>query len=90
MSTVAGMISFKSKPGQGAEAARLIAEALPHVQAEQGTPLWLVLRSSSDPDSVFLVDLFSDAAAQIFATLPALLAEDPQIHPAAVVARKGA
>lgn len=101
MTTVAGVISFKAKPGQGAEAARLISAALPHVQAEEGTPLWLVLRSSIEPDTVFLVDLFTDAAAreahmtgaaatQIFATLPAQLTEDPQIHPADVVARKGA
>lgn len=101
MSTVAGIISFKAKPGKGAEAAHLIAAALPHVEAEQGTPLWLVLHSSSEPDVVFLVDLFADAAAreahmtgaaakQIFATLSEQLAEDPQIHPADIVARKGA
>jgi quinol monooxygenase YgiN len=100
MSTVSGVISFQAKPGQGDEVARLIAAALPHVQAEPGTPLWLVLQSSADPDTVFLVDLFADAAArdahmsgeaakQIFATVPALLAADPAIHPAEVIARKG-
>ncbi len=101
MTTVAGVISFKAKPRQGAEAARRIAAALPHVEAEQGTPLWLVLQSSSAPDTVFLVDLFTDAAAreahmtgaaaaQIFATLPAELTESRKIQPADVEARKGA
>jgi quinol monooxygenase YgiN len=63
--------------------------------------VWLVLRSNTDPDAVFLVDLFSDtggrdahrrgkAATLIFATVPALLAGDPAIHPADLVARKGA
>lgn len=101
MSTVAGVISFKAKPGHGEEIARLIAAALPHVEAEKGTPLWLVLRSDADPDTVFLIDLFSDAdarnahmtgeaAKQIFATVPPLLAAEPAIHPAALIARKGA
>lgn len=101
MSTVAGVISFKALPGRGEEVARLIAEALPHVEAETGTPLWLVLRSNTDADTVFLVDLFSSAASrdahmageaakQIFATVPQLLAEEPAIHPADIFARKGA
>jgi quinol monooxygenase YgiN len=101
MDAVAGVIPFKAKPGQGAEVARLIAAALPHVEAESGTPLWLVLRSNADADTVFLVDLFSgpngrdahmkgEAAKLIFATVPPLLEAEPVIHPADVVARKGA
>jgi quinol monooxygenase YgiN len=100
MSPVAGVIPFKAKPGQGEEVARLIAAALPHVEREQGTPLWLVLRSNVEPDTVFLVDLFSDvagrdahmsgeAARQIFATVPPLLAASPVVHPAELIAQKG-
>lgn len=100
MPTVAGVIPFKAKAGQGYEVARLIAAALPHVERENGTPLWLVLQSNADPDTVFLVDLFSDAAGrdahmsgeaakQIFATVPPLLAEKPQIHPSDLIAQKG-
>jgi quinol monooxygenase YgiN len=100
MSTVAGVIPFKAKQGQGAEVARLIAAALPHVEGEAGTPLWLVLRSNFEPDTVFLVDLFSDAAARdahlkgeaaqlIFATVPPFLAAEPVIHPADLIAKKG-
>jgi len=100
MNTVAGLISFRAKPTQGAEVARLIAAALPAVEAEKGTPLWLVLRSDADPDTVFLVDLFDgpdsrdahmtgEAAKLIFATVPPLLASEPAIHPADLVASKG-
>jgi quinol monooxygenase YgiN len=100
MSTVAGIIPFKAKPGQGAEVARLIAAALPHVEREAGTPLWLVLRSNAEPDMVFLVDLFTAAAGRathlsgeaaklIFATVPLLLAEEPVIHAADLIASKG-
>ncbi len=101
MTTVAGVISFKARPGQGNEVARHIAAALPYVEAEPGTPLWLVLRSSADADTVFLVDLFTDPAARdahmtgeaaklIFAVLPPLLEGNPVIHPADVIVRKGA
>jgi len=98
--TVAGVITFKAKPGQGAEVARRIAAALPHVEQEAGTPLWLVLRSNPEPDVVFLVDLFTDvagrdahmtgaAAQQIFATVPSLLESEPKIHPSELIAKKG-
>jgi quinol monooxygenase YgiN len=100
MNTVAGVIPFKAKPGQGETVARLIAAALPHVENEPATPLWLLLRSNADPDLIFLVDLFSNAAGRdahmtgeaaklIFATVPQHLAADPVIHPADVIATKG-
>jgi quinol monooxygenase YgiN len=100
MSAVAGVVSFKAKQGEGSEVARLIAAALPHVEREGGTPLWLVLQSNADPDTVFLVDLFRDAAnrdihmsgeaaKQILTTVPPLLAEEPRIHPADLIAHKG-
>ncbi|TAL78009.1 MAG: antibiotic biosynthesis monooxygenase [Beijerinckiaceae bacterium] len=101
MNTVAGVITFKAKPGKGAEVGQLIAAALPAVNAESGTPLWLVLRSDADPDQLFLVDLFSNAASRdshmggkaadlIFKTVPPLLASEPAIHAAQLVASKGA
>jgi quinol monooxygenase YgiN len=88
MGTVAGVIEFKAKVGQGAEVARLIAAALPHVEQE------------SETHTVFLVDLFTGAAGRdahmhgkaaklIFATVPALLEASPVIHPADLIARKG-
>ena len=45
MSTTAGLISFKAREGKGAEVAERIAAALPHVNAEEGTTHWLVIRS---------------------------------------------
>jgi quinol monooxygenase YgiN len=99
MGTVAGVIEFKAKVGQGAEVARLIAAALPHVEQESETPIWFVLHSNADPDTVFLVDLFTsaagrdahmhgEAAKQIFATVPPLLEVLPIIHPADLIAKK--
>lgn len=100
MSDIAGVIPFKAKPGKGAEVAEALAAALPHVEKEKGTPLWLILRSEAEPDNVFLVDLFTsedaraahmtgDAAKLIFATVPPLLAEEPTIHPSKLITNKG-
>lgn len=100
MSTVAGVIVFKARKGLGHEAAKHIEAALPAVQAESGTPLWLLLRSNTEPDTLFLVDLFSgvagrdahmqgQAAKLIFETVPPLLAASPEIHPSDVVVAKG-
>lgn len=99
MSKVAGVIPFKAKPGRGTEVARLIAAAQPYVEREPGTTLWMVLQSSADPDMVFLVDRFKDeqsreahmngqAAKLIFQTVLALLTDEPQIHPANLIASK--
>lgn len=99
MTRIAGVVVFKAKPGLGEEAAKRIAAALPEVEAETGTMLWLVLQSNADADKIFLVDLFDSeaslnihmsgsAASQIFATVPELLAAEPELHPSAVVASK--
>jgi len=101
MARIAGVVVFKAKPGMGEEAAERIASTLPAVEAEAGTTLWLVLRSNADADKIFLVDLFDSeaslsahmsgsAASQIFATVPELLASDPELHPSTVIASKPA
>lgn len=100
MANVAGLIPFKAKPGQGDQVARLISAARPHVEKEPGTLTWLVLRSNADPDMVFLVDVFADAASrdahmagaaakQIMDTVPAHLREPLEVHPSDLVIRKG-
>ncbi|MGH6754744.1 MAG: putative quinol monooxygenase [Bradyrhizobium sp.] len=101
MTRVAGVVVFKAKPGLVEEAAKRIAAALPAVEAEAGTTLWLVLRSNVDADKIFLVDLFESegslnahmsgsAASQIFGTVPELLATEPELHPSTVIASKPA
>ena len=101
MTTVAGVIIFRAKPGLGEEVANRIAAALPAVEAEKGTTLWLVLRSNANADTVFLVDLFDgagslnalmtgEAAKLIFANVPALLIGEPELHPSSVIAAKRA
>ncbi|MBN8923752.1 MAG: antibiotic biosynthesis monooxygenase [Rhodanobacter sp.] len=101
MTRTAGVVVFTARPGQGEEAAKRIAAALPAVEKEAGTMLWLVLRSKADADRIFLVDLFDSdesldahmtgrAAAQIFATVPELLAAEPELHPSTVISSKPA
>ncbi|GAB4069073.1 antibiotic biosynthesis monooxygenase [Ancylobacter sonchi] len=101
MTRIAGVVVFKAKPDLGEEVAKRIAAALPAVEAEAGTRLWLVLRSNTDTDNIFLVDLFDSeasldahmsgrAANQIFATVPELLVAEPELHPSAIVASKPA
>ena len=101
MTSIAGVIAFKAKPGLGGEVAKRIAAALPAVEAEGGTTLWLVLRSITDEDRIFLVDLFDSegslnahmagsAASHIFATVPELLTSEPELHPSLVIAAKHA
>lgn len=63
MTRIAGVVVFKAKPGLGEEVANRIAAALPAVEAETGTTLWLVLRSNTDADTIFLVDLFDSEAS---------------------------
>lgn len=99
MTAVAALVAFKAKAGFGEEVAGLIAKALPFAMAEDGTLTWAVLRSNAEPDTVFLVDIFADAdgrdahmageaARLIFATVPAHLAEEPDVHPCDLVASK--
>lgn len=99
MTRVAGVIIFQAKPGMGEETAMKIAAVQPEVEAEPGTTQWLVLRSNTNPDSIFLVDLFDSetslnahmagqAASQIFATVPELLAAEPELHPSVIIAGK--
>ncbi len=100
MSTVATIIVFKAKPNQGSEVARRLAAAAVHIEQEPDTPLWLVIRSETDRDTVFVVDLFNGpggraahmkgaAAEMVFETVPPLLASEPEIHSADLVAQKG-
>lgn len=64
MEQVGAVIAFKAKAGNGAEVARLVAAAFPSVEKEEGTRQWLVLRSETDTDDVFLVDVFAGAESR--------------------------
>jgi len=100
MSRVAAMVKFLAKPGLGDEVARLVAAAAPKTSVETGMPIWLVLRSSKNPDLVYIVDVFDTpkdrddhlshpTAAQILATVPPHLAEPIDIDPCELHAIKG-
>lgn len=100
MSQVAAIVTFKAQPGKGNAVAQLVAAALPHAEAEQAMPVWLVLQSETDPDTVYIVDVFANAAGrdahlqaaaatQILATVPALLAALVDIAPQRLIAAKG-
>lgn len=100
MSQTAAIITFKAQPGKGDEVARLVAAALPHAMAEQPLLVWLILQAENDPDIVYIVDAFTDAAgrdahykdaaaAQIMATVPPHLAVPFDIAPMKLVVAKG-
>ncbi|MYM88310.1 hypothetical protein GTP91_14120 [Rugamonas sp. FT82W] len=94
------IVTFKAQPGKGNEVARLVAAALPHAKTEQPLLVWLILQSETDPDTVYIVDVFTDAAgrdahykdaaaAQIMATVPPYLASPLDISPLKLVVAKG-
>ncbi|NVD70487.1 antibiotic biosynthesis monooxygenase [Duganella sp. BJB1802] len=100
MSQTAAIVTFKAQPGKGNEVARLVAAALPHAKTEQPLLVWLILQSETDPDTVYIVDVFTDAAgrdahykdaaaAQIMATVPPYLASPLDISPLKLVVAKG-
>jgi quinol monooxygenase YgiN len=64
MSKTAAIVTFKAQAGKGNEVARLIGDALPEATAEHPMPLWLVLQSETDADTVYIVDVFVDAAGR--------------------------
>lgn len=100
LTEAAAVVTFKAQPGEGNEVAQLVAAALPHAKAEKPLLVWLILQSEKDPDTVYIVDVFADAAGrdahykdaaavQIMATVPPHLAVPLDITPLKLVTAKG-
>ncbi len=91
------VVRLVAKDGQQDALAEFLAAALPLAQDEDGTPLWLAMRS--DERTFWIVDAFpgqaerqahldGPIAAALLENAPTLLAEDPDIQPADVLAAK--
>ena len=91
------VVRVEARPERAEELAQLLRDTLPIAEAETGTVHWFALRSS--PTTFWVMDTFGSHAArqthtegEIARTLLArareLLAQPPEILPAAVLAAK--
>jgi quinol monooxygenase YgiN len=97
MVSVALVVKLVAKPGVEEELAGFLEGALELANAEEGTPVWMALRS--DPSTFWIVDAFPGAderqahlegeiANALFANADRLLAEAPEVNVAEVLAFK--
>src|SRR4051794_40280303 len=95
--TVALVVKLVAKPETTDELAGFLAGAVDLANAEQGTPVWLAMRS--DDTTFWIVDAFpgeperqahlgGEIAKALMANAERLLAEPPEISPAEVLAAK--
>ncbi|MEV5837257.1 antibiotic biosynthesis monooxygenase [Nocardia sp. NPDC052112] len=92
-------VSFTAADGKAEALAEVLEHALPHIRAEDGTPVWLASRSVTEPSTCYLVDVFVSPEAQqahltgraaklILGEGSELLAEPPFVSPLSVIAVK--
>ncbi len=97
MVSVALVVRLVAKPDRAEDVAQFLASALPMAEQEEQTIAWFALRT--DETTFWVVDAFpgdegrqahldGDIAAALMANAEELLAEDPQIMPADVLAAK--
>ncbi len=93
------MITFTTAEGKADAFAAILERALPLIEAETGTTVWLAGRSVTEPSTFYLVDVFASpeaqkahmvdaAAALILGEGTELLAQPPVVSPLSVVAVK--
>jgi quinol monooxygenase YgiN len=87
---VGTLVTLKARPGLGDELLAYLARETRYVSAEEHTPIFLISRSSEDPDTIYLFEAYRNATAQeahranpdtarVKAGLPPMLAEPPRI-----------
>lgn len=97
MINVALVVKLTARPETRDEVAEFLAGAVELANAEEGTPVWLALRT--DPSTFWIVDAFpgeaerrahldGPIAAALLANADRLLASPPEINPADVLAAK--
>ncbi len=97
MVSVALVAKLVAKGDRSEDVAQFLASALPMAEQEEATIAWFALRT--DETTFWIVDAFpdddgrqahldGDIAAALMAGAEELLAEDPQIMPADVLAAK--
>jgi quinol monooxygenase YgiN len=101
MSSTGMVITFTTTAEGADDFAALLSRALPLVEEEAGTVVWIAGRSVDEPATFHLIDAFEDddarnahmagkAAALILGEGGALLADAPTISNLSLVAAKGA
>lgn len=101
MSSTGMVITFTTTAEAADEFAALLARALPLVEQEKGTVVWIAGRSAEDASTFYLIDAFVDAdaldahmageaAALILGEGGPLLADAPMISTLSIVAAKAA
>ena len=58
------MIKFNAQPGRGDALADHLAQSADLAQDEPGTELWIVHRSPTDPDTVWVYEVYASDAAR--------------------------
>lgn len=97
MVSVGIVAKLVAKPDRSEDVAGFLASALPLAEQEEQTIAWFAMRT--DQTTFWIVDVFpgdagrqahldGDIAAALMANAQELLAEDPQILPADVLAAK--
>ncbi|MFE7802713.1 putative quinol monooxygenase [Nocardia sp. NPDC057440] len=93
------LVTFTTAEGKADAFAGILERALPHIQAEEGTTVWLAGRSATEPSTFYLVDVFASTEAQqahmvgqaaklILSESSGLLAEPPVVSALSVIAVK--
>ncbi|MGW5110967.1 putative quinol monooxygenase [Nocardia sp. NPDC004123] len=93
------LVTCTAAEGKADAFAEILERALPHIQVEEGTTVWLAGRSASEPSAFYLVDVFASPEAQqshmagqaaklILSAGSDLLTEPPVVSPLAVIAVK--
>lgn len=57
------VVTFKALPGKGADFARAFAPVISEVRKERGCEQYTLFRGIEDPDTLVLLERWSDAAA---------------------------
>jgi quinol monooxygenase YgiN len=63
MNRVGHIVRFVAKPGLGEGLSQQLAKSIKVVRSETGTEVWIVQISATDPDTVWLYELYRDADA---------------------------
>jgi quinol monooxygenase YgiN len=97
MVTVGLVVKLTAKPDTAEEVATFLTDALELANAEEGTPVWMTLRT--DDTTFWIVDAFpgeserqvhldGPIAEALFANADRLLSTAPEVHQAKVLAIK--
>jgi quinol monooxygenase YgiN len=91
LSEVAQVAIFVAKPGNGPEVLKALNNAFEAAQSEKGTKVYTIHESTTDPDTIWMYELYEDtdaqqghstseATAQLRSAVAELLSEPLSVH----------